>query len=301
MKLYLSRLLPVFSILLFISCRTIQVPDYTVTASRAQKTAAASAVRIVQISDFHSNDFGRDETVLIQKIKDEHPDLIAITGDFFDFQMKNGKAIGNVKTLLAGIRGLCPFYYVSGNHEFLKGHNDEYSFLITEYGGTVLDDTAVPLVLPQGTILVSGISDPFLDLNQKQRRKAKDNKEAYRSRLAKTAQKAADIKKTSGNTVLFSVLLAHRPEYIEDYQQYAFDLILSGHAHGGQWRIPGLLNGFYAPMQGFFPKYAGGRYDLKTGTVFIVSRGLSYQRPWFPRILDSPELVIIDVLSYASD
>ena len=91
------------------------------------------------------------------------------------------------------------------------------------------------------------------------------------------------------------VLLAHRPENIKCYLQYPFDLIVSGHAHGGQWRIPGLLNGLYAPHQGLFPRYAGGRYDFD-GATFLVSRGLARESTRVPRIFNRPELVIVDIL-----
>ena len=90
-------------------------------------------------------------------------------------------------------------------------------------------------------------------------------------------------------------MLAHRPERIKDYLAYGFDLILSGHAHGGQWRIPGLLNGLLAPNQGLFPQYAGGRYDWE-GTVFLVSRGLARESTRVPRIFNPPELVAVDLV-----
>ena len=101
------------------------------------------------------------------------------------------------------------------------------------------------------------------------------------------------IEETAG-TEIFTVLLSHRPELFEIYQKYEFDLVLSGHAHGGQWRIPGLLNGLFAPNQGLFPKYAGGRYDYAGGTM-IVSRGLARESTKVPRIFNRPELVVVDV------
>ena len=94
----------------------------------------------------------------------------------------------------------------------------------------------------------------------------------------------------------FSVLLSHRPELVELYQEHDFDLVLCGHAHGGQWRIPEILNGLYAPNQGVFPKYAGGRYDFENQTM-IVSRGLARESTLAPRIFNRPELVIVDIES----
>ena len=101
------------------------------------------------------------------------------------------------------------------------------------------------------------------------------------------AEKAADQEH-------FTVLLSHRPELAEMYQKYKFDLVLSGHAHGGQWRIPGILNGLFAPNQGILPRYAGGRYDFE-GQTLIVSRGLARESTLAPRIFNRPELVIIEL------
>jgi predicted MPP superfamily phosphohydrolase len=97
----------------------------------------------------------------------------------------------------------------------------------------------------------------------------------------------------------FKILVAHRPENIKHYREYSFDLVVSGHAHGGQVRIPYLINGLYAPNQGIFPKYAGGLY--KHGSLtHIVSRGLSIN-PMLPRIFNPPELVIIEVKSQVQE
>ena len=92
----------------------------------------------------------------------------------------------------------------------------------------------------------------------------------------------------------YTILLTHRPEQPELYTLLGFDLVLAGHAHGGQWRIPGVLNGLYAPDQGLFPRYAGGRYELD-GTVMIVSRGLARESTRVPRFYNRPELVMIEL------
>lgn len=89
----------------------------------------------------------------------------------------------------------------------------------------------------------------------------------------------------------FTVLLAHRPELLAKYAQFPLDLVVSGHAHGGQVRIPGVLNGLYAPNQGWFPKLAGGAYT-QDGTTLIVSRGLAV-RTRLPRIFNRPEVVLV--------
>ena len=88
--------------------------------------------------------------------------------------------------------------------------------------------------------------------------------------------------------------LTHRPERVESYR--GFDLILAGHAHGGQWRLPGVVNGLFAPDQGWFPAYAGGEYRLADGSVMIVGRGLSKESTRVPRFFDRPEVVVVDLV-----
>jgi hypothetical protein len=103
-----------------------------------------------------------------------------------------------------------------------------------------------------------------------------------------------NIEEEEKNDDCFSILLAHRPIHIKTYLQYDFDLVLSGHEHGGQWRIPGILNGLYAPDEEWFPQYAGGSYTFDNGEM-IVSRGLARESTRVPRIFNRPELVIIEV------
>ena len=278
---------------LFVSCATINVKNYEIDDYNED-----AQIRIVQVSDFHSNDFGKNENKFIEKIKAASPDVIFFTGDTFEFSRKGTKTGDNVRLLLEGIKGLAPFYYITGNHEYAGTHNDDYAPLIKEYGGTVLKDETAVLELDKGIIEITGIDDPFADLSLEERFKEKDDKEKYLVRLKTVSEKAAVLKDELKNDKRFrlSVLLAHRPEYIHEYLKYDYDLILSGHAHGGQWRFPPFINGLYAPMQGLFPKYAGGRYKFSgTPAVFIVSRGLSYQVPNVPRIFNPPELVVIKV------
>ena len=92
------------------------------------------------------------------------------------------------------------------------------------------------------------------------------------------------------------LLIAHFPEQIDEYLKGNFDIVLSGHAHGGQWRIPGLIDGVYAPGQGLFPKYTSGVY-MHGDTAHIVSRGLWKPSTLIavPRVFNRPELVIIDI------
>ena len=288
------------------SCKEISVPEYTIPSSEGDGAGAEAReevreVRIIQISDLHSNDFGGKDGILVRQVRDARPDLIFMTGDIFDKDMGPEKAFSNVKSCMEGIDGLCPIYYVLGNHELFI---DEKPFLdaLASYGARVLTDEAVLTTVQGRPLVIAGLADPMRDLSLRQRKKKdKDDKDAYRRRLALLAQKAAALKSESAvdagtGRACRSILLAHRPEYIADYAACGFDFIFSGHAHGGQWIVPGLGNGLYAVGQGFFPKYAGGMYEVPQGgnsVRFIVSRGLSYQKPSFPRFGNPPELPLV--------
>ena len=143
-------------------------------------------------------------------------------------------------------------------------------------GAVVLEGQALPVTAAGQPLLIAGVDDPAA------------GEEIWRAQM-EAASAGAD-------GAAFSVLLSHRPERAEEYAGLGFDLVLAGHAHGGQWRIPGLINGLIAPNQGLFPKYAGGMYDLGGGTAMIVSRGLARESTRVPRLYNPPELVVVDVV-----
>lgn len=287
-----------FSILLF-SCSTLKVKNYTLD-DKEYFNIEGDFLRIIQISDFHSNDFGDKEDKLIEKIVENTPDFIVITGDLFEATFPQEKVYSNVEYLLEGIYELCPIFFVTGNHEYAFASLDEIKSLLNKYNVTILENQTILVQFIQGKVVISGINDPYeLQLQQiKEITNAEDADYSYKDKYVENIQKVAVQKKELKNKnddILFTLLLAHRPEFIDDYKDYDFDLILSGHAHGGQWRFPPFINGLYAPGQGLFPKYAGGKYKFDNGRYFIVCRGLSYQQPDFPRIFNNPELVVIDI------
>lgn len=226
-------------------------------------------VRIVQISDLHSCSYGKDMKNLINAVDAAEPDIIVLTGDIFDNRTDNK----NSDTLLKAIAKKYPCYYVSGNHEYCGNMWDTFSRRAESFGVTVLQGENVDI----DGITICGAS--------------------AKSDIGDSVKVCAD----NADTDSFNVLLAHFPENIDFYRSFGkFDLVLSGHAHGGQWRLPPFINGLYAPGQGLFPKYAGGRYDFDD-TTFIVSRGLSRTMEHFPRIFNNPELVVIDILPEGED
>ena len=259
---------------LVVSCASISAKTYQVETTKIEKQ---NSIKIVLISDLHSTIFGKDQSVLIGKIKDIEPDLIVLCGDIFDDVVP----MKGTQLLLSGISGIAPVFYVTGNHEYcshnMQGIRDE----LESFGVIILSDTYTIIEIKNTEIVIAGIDDPdkrkyeMPDYNQK-------------DSMEKAFRELDEIKS-------YKILIAHRPELIENYKKFSFDLVLSGHTHGGQVIIPYILNGLYAPHQGLFPKYAGGVYTHKNLT-HIISRGLSIN-PILPRIFNPPELVIVVIES----
>lgn len=226
--------------------------------------------RLLHISDLHSSNFGDKLYHAIDGIK---PDAIMMTGDIADNRVSNENAFALSKY----VGKTYPTFYVCGNHEIYTHDPDGIKARLREYGITVLEGEGIELTVGDNRFTVCGIDDPYAFPDKFGR--------LWEDQLADCASLCRDDS--------FSMLLTHRPELVSYYRETRFDLILAGHAHGGQVIIPGLLNGLYAPHQGAFPKYAGGRFDFP-GQTLIVSRGLSkYVRP---RVFNRPELVVIDIL-----
>lgn len=228
--------------------------------------------RIVQVSDFHNSMFGKDQSKILKKLKEAKPDFILITGDLID--RRNTKIDVAVSFVEEAIE-VAPIYFVTGNHEVRSGEYDILKTKLIDEGVIVLDNESVILKSGQSTLKLSGIIDP--------------GKIEGSGKVKKVNASLASIE---GESADFSILLAHRPDLFEVYAKYDFDLIFSGHAHGGQFRFP-FIGGLLAPDQGFFPKYDSGQFRLGK-TTMIVSRGLG--NSIFPfRLFNGPELIVVEL------
>ena len=242
----------------------ITVPVYRIFSDKLQ-----SPVRIVLLTDFHSSSYGKNQQVLIDVIGRQKPDVILMAGDIAE----NVRPHRHTEELLGQLAHRYPCYYAVGNHEEWSGECDDIKKMFRSYGVKVME----------------GDSDIFEVSGQAVRISGADNSLPF-TQLSACYENAGDG--------IFTVFMSHRPDRVELYSGHGFDLVVCGHAHGGQVRIPGLLNGLYAPDQGLFPKYAGGRYLLDDGkTEMIVSRGLC--KNILPRVFDPPEVVVIDILPQA--
>ncbi|NLK39275.1 MAG: metallophosphoesterase [Clostridiales bacterium] len=242
----------------------MEIVHYTVKSGKVQ-----AKVRFLLIADLHSFFYGEGQGALIAAIKEQSPDVIFMAGDIVDDRYTADGA----EVLLSAVGRKYPCCYVIGNHEHGSGRVDEIKELFSSLGAYVLAGDCRKINIKGQNLSLCGVDDPYIG-----------EEEFYRQ-----LERCGRLKSRQG----FSVLLSHRPERIADYSSRGFDLVLCGHAHGGQVRIPFVLNGLYAPHQGVFPKYAGGKYDFK-GSVMIVSRGLA-KKPR-PRIFNRPELVVVDIV-----
>ena len=250
----------------------LKIASYNLRSPKVER-----AIRIAFLSDLHSCNYGENAQTLVSAIERQRPDLILLGGDIFDDVLPDD----NTEALLQQISGRYPCYYVTGNHEYWSGTEAfaRKMRILEENHVTRLNNEAATVTVQGVQINICGVNDP------------EAAKIGERFSFNEALEHVARISANRN----FTLLISHRPERIDDYAKYPFDLVLAGHAHGGQWRIPHLINGVYAPNQGVFPKYAGGMYS-RSDTCMIVGRGLARHSTRIPRCVTRPELVIIDII-----
>lgn len=246
--------------------------DLTVRRYTLETGKLTAPIRVVFLSDLHSCKHGEGQRELIDLVRAQEPDLVLLGGDWVDndFDRRPPELAYTVAQALAEEY---PTFYVSGNHEVWSGRSDDLKEALRGLGVDVLEGEGRTLEIRGQTLHLWGIDDPDL------------GEELWEGQLA--AGKEALLPDQ------LELLLSHRPERVDRYA--GFDVVFSGHAHGGQWRIPLLLNGLYAPNQGFFPKYTGGYYPMEGGGIMVVGRGLSRETTRVPRFYDPPEVVVVDL------
>ncbi len=227
-----------------------------------------NAFKIAQVSDLHNAEFGEDNGNLIEMLESESPDIITFTGDLVDSKHTDmNSAIDFVKQALE----VAPCYFVTGNHEYWLGEKyEELESELIDCGVNVLRNQAVKLEKNGEDIQLIGVDDPNF-----------------------TVKSMSDV--LSEFTLdEYTVLLSHRPEIFDIYVKQNINLVLSGHAHGGQFRLP-FIGGLVAPNYGLFPKYDSGKYT-ENNTVMIVSRGVG--NSVIPvRFNNRPEIVFVSLYS----
>ena len=251
----------------------LMVTKYTIETN---KLTAEQSVRIVLISDLHSHIYGEGQKDIAGLIRKQNPDMIALAGDIADDEVP----IEGTKLFLEAIKDIAPVYYVTGNHEFWSREIDSIKSVFRGYGVRVLENSYEGIRIKDVQLVIGGVDDPEVV--------------PYERPELDWVGEVHEVFTKIEDCPEYKILLSHRPELIDVYKTIPIDLVLSGHAHGGQVRIPFLLNGLLAPNQGWFPKYAGGLYR-HDGFVHIVSRGVSFN-PRLPRIFNPPEVVVVDII-----
>lgn len=256
----------VIVIILFCNFQNKHLETTHYTYAAEQLGADLEGYRIVQISDLHNAKFGKNNQKLVGRIRECEPDMIVLTGDLVDSNHTN---VDRAVQFVDEIVKICPVYYVTGNHEYWleKSEYDELMDGLIGAGVVILDDQVVEISRGDAKFRLVGLDDKSL---------ADGTLEALLS----------DEKE-------LMVVLAHEPQYLVRYASIGVDLVLSGHAHGGQFRLP-FVGGIVAPDQGFLPEYTAGEYYMN-GTEMIVSRGLG--NSVIPvRLFNFPEIVCVELV-----
>ena len=224
---------------------SLETEYYTVTDKDIPE--AFSGYRIAHVSDLHNATIGKGNRRLLSAIRDTEPDIIVITGDLIDSRRTDMDVAFDFVREAAQI---APVLYVSGNHEARLDYPAIRQGL-REAGANILDDDKMILGDGENSLAFLGLADQSFS-------SAEEMSEKLDSLLQETAG--------------YRILLCHRPELFDIFQKKDIDLMLSGHAHGGQVRIP-FVGGLYTPDQGLFPKYDAGLYEAE-GSRLLISRGL---------------------------
>lgn len=280
-----------------LKCRTYSLKSNKIT----------HPITVAQVSDLHESQFGNGQKTLLSMLCEVAPDAIVITGDTVEDRGRFGGRLTEdnpAHAFLSGAAKIAPTFMVFGNHERFIPEIDRLISDIESLGVRLLHPSteegisAAELAMGDEEVLVCGVADPYFTYDAVSRADKNlrelmcEDKDTKNQNIKiwrdKVRNSAANVK--SENKL--SILLSHRPEEYELYEKLPFDVVFSGHAHGGQWRLPPFINGVYSPHQGLFPKHAGGAYKLGR-VLHVVSRGLSKKR--MIRIFNRPEVCVLKI------
>ncbi len=244
------------------SSHNLQLSEYELSSEKCPESF--DGFKIVQLSDLHGSDFG---DALAEKVKQQQPDIIVLTGDF----VTDAGDLDTVKTLAEQLAQICDVYFVSGNHEVGSQLMAEVRSIMETAGVYCLSNSYMRLERNGESIILAGVEDPL----------------AYAD-MPDPAELVRRIDAEYPDS--FRILLGHRNYWMSEYPELSVDLILSGHAHGGLIRLPG-VGGLIGTDRSLFPDHDGGIYENGSYTM-IVSRGLGNSVP-IPRAFNRPEIVSV--------
>ena len=253
----------------------LELNTYTITSSKLPERF--DGYRIAHISDLHNAQIGKENEKLLAMLREAEPDIIAITGDLIDSRNTDVDVALQFAQEAAKI---APSYYVTGNHEARVNEYNELKSGLLSAGVIVLEDNSVEICIAGEHVTLVGVNDLSFETDYL----LGDSETVMQSTLSELLS----------NSDGFTILLSHRPELFDTYVDCEIDLVLSGHAHGGQFRIP-FVGGVVAPNQGFFPKFDAGIYT-EENTNMLVSRGIG--NSIIPvRVNNRPEVILIELNS----
>lgn len=265
-----SALLMILAVWTFWGNTALEVNEYAISSSKLPD--AFDGFRIAQISDLHNAEFGKDNSNLLTLLREAEPDIIVITGDMVDSYHTD---IDIALRFAEDAIKIAPCYYVTGNHEARIPAYKALKTGLESAGVVVLDNQRMELVQNGEVIALIGVNDP-----------------SFRTDYLlgdSTAVISGTLKELTENDA-YTILLSHRPEFFDTYVASGVDLVFSGHAHGGQFRLP-FIGGLVAPNQGLFPEYDSGLY-IEGRTNMLVSRGIG--NSIIPiRFNNHPEIIVV--------
>jgi len=257
----------------------LELNRYTISSDRLPE--GFDGYRIAHVSDLHNTEMGKDNEKLLTMLREAEPDMIAITGDLIDSRRTDMEV---ALQFTAAAMEIAPCYYVTGNHEARISEFVELKERLTEQGVIVLEDERMEPEQSGEKIVLLGVNDPVFQTDYL----FGDSETVMKNKLPELSDERNE----------FTILLSHRPELFETYADNNIDLVLSGHAHGGQFRLP-FVGGFLAPNQGLFPKYDAGLFTEGI-TKMIVSRGIGNSA--FPfRFNNRPEVILVELESEGNE
>ncbi len=274
--IYISILGILLLSVLFLICSQymIIINDYTVNSDKVK-----NSVKIAIISDLHNTDYG-DDNIIAKKIAQTKPDIITVLGDIID---KRSADIEHTLNALKPLPKIAPTYFVLGNHDTYCPSYDEFISSITNSGIIFLDDQIADITVKGNKISMLGLT--------------------YYSNGEYETPSYTQLMNDFCGRDNYKILLCHYPEFTyyfferDKYCVYDFDLMLSGHTHGGVMQIP-YVGGLYAPEQGLFPRYSKGLYYIdetnQNPFYMLISAGIGYDGRFF-RVNNFPEVSTITI------
>ncbi|MCU6711764.1 metallophosphoesterase [Paenibacillus sp. J5C_2022] len=270
---YIPSFLLLLSVFLYEENNHIGITAYSISSSKLPQ--GLDGYRIVQLSDLQSKMYPKDQYPIVSKVKRLKPDIIVMTGDMVDAGHYDEEA---TMALMRGVAEIAPVYFAAGNHEYAARTFKGLEKKLTGLGIHVLRNEQVRIKAGDGYISLIGVDDPIFN-------KKEDGD---------VDKMTAHLREAIGEEELedYSILLSHRPELFHVYADRGIDLSFTGHAHGGQFRLP-IVGGVYSPGQGMWPELSEGMHE-RDGSMLVINRGLGNST--FPqRLFNRPEIVLVEL------